>query len=83
MLQLETDVSDLAVGAILRILTANGYKPVAYESQLLSKSEHKFPFHNKDCLQFYALKMQCFSKKFKIPTILMDQKFLDLTKTQS
>ena len=27
--QLETDASDLAIGAVLRILTSEGYKPVA------------------------------------------------------
>ena len=37
--QLETDVSDMEIGAVLYILTPQEYKPVAYKSKILSKSE--------------------------------------------
>ena len=37
--QLETGALDLAIGAVLRILTPKGYLPVAYESRMLSKSK--------------------------------------------
>ena len=48
MYQLETDTSNLAIGAVLRILTSDRYKPVAYESQMLSKSEQNYSIHDKE-----------------------------------
>ena len=45
--QLETDASDLAIGAVLRILTSEGYKPVAYKSRELTKSEQNYPIQDK------------------------------------
>ena len=35
--QLETDASNLAIGAVLRISTSDVYRPVSYKSQMLSK----------------------------------------------
>ena len=55
--QLETDASNLAIGAVLRILTSDGYKPVAYKSRMLSKSEKNYPIHNKELFAIvHALK---------------------------
>ena len=45
--QLETDALDLAIGAVLRILTPKGYLPVAYESRMLLKSKQNYPIHKK------------------------------------
>ena len=60
--QLETDASDLAIRAMLRILTSDRYKPVAYKSQMLSKSEQNYPIHNKELFVIvHALKKwQCY-----------------------
>ena len=41
--QLKTDASDLAIGAVLRILTSEGYKPVANKLRMLSKSKQIYP----------------------------------------
>ena len=55
--QLETDASDLAIGAVLKILTSEGYKPVAYKSRMLSKSEQNYPIHDKELFAIvHALK---------------------------
>lgn len=59
--QLETDASNLAIGAVLRILTSDGYKPVFFKSQMLSKSEQNYPIHNNELFAIvHALKKwQC------------------------
>lgn len=55
--QLETDVSGLAIGAVLRILTSEGYKLVAYKSIMLSKSEQNYPIHYRELFAIvHALK---------------------------
>ena len=55
--QLKTDAFDLTIGAVLRILTSDRYKPVAYNSQMLSKSEQNYPIHNKELFAIvHALK---------------------------
>ena len=46
--QLETDASDLTIGAVLRILMPKKYLPVAYESIILSKSEQNYLIHNNE-----------------------------------
>ena len=53
--QLETDASDLAIGAVLRILTSEGYKPVAYKSRMLLKSEQITQSMTRSCLQLTLL----------------------------
>ena len=52
--QLKTDASDLAIGAVLRILTSEGYKPVAYKSRILTKSEQNYQVHNKKLLYMFT-----------------------------
>ena len=37
--QMETDASDTAISGVLRILTEQGYLPVAYESRKLTDGE--------------------------------------------
>ena len=76
--QLETDASDLAIGAVLRILTSEGYKPVAYESRMLSKSEQNYPIHDKELFAIvHALKKwRCYLEEIKHLTILTDHKSL-------
>ena len=66
--QLELDASDLAIGAVLRILTPKGYLPLAYESRMLSKLEQNYPFHNKKLFAIiHALKKwRCYVKESKI-----------------
>ena len=40
--QLETDVLNFAIGAVLRILTPQRYKPVVYKSKMLSAIERNY-----------------------------------------
>ena len=46
--KLETDTSDKAMGAVLRIKTEEGFKPVAYKSRMLTSSEQNYSIHNKE-----------------------------------
>ena len=55
--QLRTDASDLSIGAVIRILMSERNKPMAYKSQMLSKSEQNYPIHNKELFAIvHALK---------------------------
>ena len=46
--QLKTDALDLVIGIVLRILIPQGYKPVAYESKMLSVSKRNYLIHDKE-----------------------------------
>ena len=76
---------DLAIGAVLRILTPKGYLPIAYETRMLSKSKQDYPIHNKELFAIVnALKKwRCYIEGAKDLTILTDNKLLEFFKTQS
>ena len=58
--QLETDALDLAIREVLRILTPQGYKPVAYKFIMLSFLERNYPIHDKKLFEIvHALKKWC------------------------
>ena len=77
--QLETDEYNLAIGAVLRILTSDGYKPVAYKSQMLSKSEQNYPIHDKELFAIvYTLKKWlCYLEGIQNLKIVMVHNFLN------
>ena len=79
---IKTDASNLAIGAVLRILTLDRYKPVDYKSQMLSKSEQNYPIHKKELFAIvHALKKwQCYLEGIQHLTILTDHKSLKFSK---
>lgn len=83
--QLEKNASNLAIGAVLRILTSDRYKFVAYKSQVLSKSDQNYPVHNKRlfALVYPLKKWLCYLEEIQHLTALTDHKSLKLLKTES
>ena len=83
--QLETDVSDKAIGAVLRVYTPDGFKPVAYESQMLNPSEQNFSIYDKElfAIVHYVKKWWCFLEGVQNITVLNNYKSLKFFKTQS
>ncbi|CAI7833176.1 unnamed protein product [Closterium sp. NIES-54] len=56
--QLVTDVSDIAVGAVLLQDFGNGLQPIAYESRKLHPPERNYPIHDREMLAIvHALKV--------------------------
>ena len=83
--QLETDASDKAIGAVLRIQTDQGFKPVAYESRMLSPAEQNYAIHDKELFAIvHALKRwRSYLEGVDKITVLTDHKSLEFFKSQS
>ena len=83
--QLETDALGIAIGAVLRIFTPQGYKPIAYKSRMLSVLEKNYLIYHKELFAIvHTLKKQCcYLEDVQFLTILMDHKLLKFFKTQS
>ena len=77
-------MSDLAIGAVLKNFTSEGYKPVAYKLRMLIKSEQNYPNYNKELFAIVhsPKKWQCFLKGVKHLKILLDHKSLEFLKMQ-
>ena len=83
--QMETDASDAAIGGVLRILTEQGYLPVAYESRKLTDGECRYPIHDKEMLAMVhcLYKWRCYLERQKEFVALTDHKSLIYLKTQA
>ena len=79
----QTDASDLAIGAVLTQIFDDGEHPVAYESRKLSPAEQNYPVHEKELLSIvHALKTwRCYLQGPRF-TILTDNRALQFLPSQ-